>query len=317
MTNFFLQLPANKAKFPISYSSKIFLMGSCFVENIGQKLQYHKLQTRTNPFGIIFHPLAIIRLLERCVEKRFFNEEDLFFANERWQSFEVHSKYSHTNKKELLQILNKKIEDGYQFLKETTHFVCTLGTAWGYQERELRIIVANCHKIPQSNFNKVVTPVDKIKERILDVFEKLLVLNPSIHLITTVSPVRHIKDGIVENNRSKALLLQAVSELAEQHLSISYYPAYELVIDCLRDYRFYKSDLVHPNAQAIQYIWEHFVATYMFENKTAQTLNAIAEIQRGISHKPFNSKSEAHQKFVTSLQEKIKSIITEFPFMHF
>ena len=178
-------------------------------------------------------------------------------------------------------------------------------------------MVANCHKIPQQHFNKYLSSVDELENSFTHCFNLIHQLSPDAQIITTISPVRHIKDGIIENNRSKAHLLAALHQSVENSALVNYYPAYELVVDCLRDYRFYNTDLVHPNSLAIEYIWEHFTDSYLHGSDTKKTIKQVREIQRGLEHRPFNSKSEAHQKFRASLAKKIDKLKTEFPFMDF
>lgn len=317
MTPFFLTLPPKKSTAVISYSSQLFLMGSCFVENIGGKLVEHKFQTNSNSFGIVFHPIALENLLHRIVEQRLFTESDIFYHNEQWHCFQVHSELSHSDKKLFLENLNTQLKTSFNELKQATHVILTFGTAWGYINKESQLLAANCHKIPQQKFNKQLSSVLDLQGSFSNCFERIHQLNPKAKIITTISPVRHIKDGIVENNRSKANLLAALHSSIENSILINYYPAYELVIDCLRDYRFYKADLVHPNDLAIQYIWEHFIASYLHAGATQKTIKQVEEIQRGLSHKAFNPKSKAHSKFVASLEEKIRLLKKEFPFMNF
>ena len=317
MTPLFLTLPPKKSEAAISYSSQVFLMGSCFVENIGQKLSYHKFQTTINPFGIVFHPVALENLLRRIVEQRLFTEADIFYHNEQWHCFEVHSKLSHSNKALFLETLNNQLKVSFNQLKQATKVLLTFGTAWGYVYKENQLLAANCHKVPQQQFEKQLSCISALENCFTSCFDLIHQLNPKAEIITTISPVRHIKDGIVENNRSKANLLAALHSSIENTNLINYYPAYELVIDCLRDYRFFKPDLVHPNDLAIEYIWEHFMNSYLHESDTQNTLKQVGEIQRGLAHKPFNPKSEAHAKFVVSLTKKIEKLKQEFSFMEF
>lgn len=317
MSSFFLQLPPKTSNFPITYNSKVVLLGSCFAENIGEKLLYHKIPSLVNPLGIVFHPQPLAKLLTRCLAEDSISQDDLFYANERWQSFQLHSNFSHTNKDVLLKSINDKIVTTHQFLKEATHIVLTLGTAWGYQHKETNHVVANCHKIPQNNFLKILSTEEEIISSYNELFKVLKEVNSSLKIILTVSPVRHLKDGLIENNRSKAKLLSAVARLTSEVEFADYYPAYELIIDCLRDYRFYKEDMLHPNTQAIDFVWEHFAKTFLFDKETQKTLEDVSEIQKGLKHKPFNPQSEAHQKFEASLQRKITQMQQQYPFMNF
>ena len=317
MNQFFLTLAPKKSEATISYSSQLFLMGSCFVENMGQKLAYHKFRTTINPFGIVFHPIALENLLKRIVEQRLFAETDIFYHNEQWHCFEVHSELSHSDKGFFLDALNNQLKTSLEQLKQASHVILTFGTAWGYVHKESEELVANCHKIPQQQFDKQLSAITDLENCFGRCFDLIHQLNSKAQIITTISPVRHIKDGIVENNRSKAHLLGALHQSIENRNLVNYYPAYELVMDCLRDYRFYEPDLIHPNQVAIDYIWEHFTQTWIHEKSTQQTLKRVVEIQLGLQHRPFNPESKAHQKFVASLAKKIEALKNEIPFMRF
>lgn len=315
MNQFFLNLPPKIEKKTITYNSNIILFGSCFVENIGRKFDYFKFQNTVNPFGIIFHPEAINNLLERIVSQKQFTEKDLFFHNDQWHCFEVHSKWSNVDKAQLLNNLNSTLKEIFLKIKNASHFIITYGTAWGYQKNDF--IVANCHKIPQKEFKKTLSSINTIEITIKNTFDKIYFLNPKLTIIATVSPVRHIKDGIIENNRSKAHLLSALHNVVGNSENTNYYPSYELIVDCLRDYRFYKKDLVHPNQTAIDYVWEHFKNTWIHKPETNATIKLIQEIQQGLSHKPFNPDGEAHKKFVLSLEKKKQIAIKKHPFLEF
>ncbi|WP_010178858.1 GSCFA domain-containing protein [Aquimarina agarilytica] len=315
MQPFFLTLPPKQQSPSIGYTSKLFLMGSCFVENIGAQLNYHKFQNLVNPFGIIFHPHAIYNLLERVVTQRLYTEKDIFYHNEQWHSFEVHSQLSNENKDLLLDQLNEQLTQTHQWITQTSHIVITYGTAWGYEHEQH--IVANCHKIPQKEFDKKLSSVPELNRCIKNTLNLIKSINNTATIIFTVSPVRHIKDGIIENNQSKSHLITAIHQTIEFNNKTSYYPAYELMLDCLRDYRFYKPDLIHPNDTAIEFIWEHFKQTWLYESDTQKTIKQVSEIQRGLQHKAFNPNSEAHKKFMASLSDKIKKLTTQFPFIKF
>jgi len=317
MDSFFLNFPVQKQTNTINYQSKLLLVGSCFVENIGDKLDYFKFQHCTNPFGIIFHPKAILKLIERCVQLKFYTENDLVFHNEQWHCFEVHSTLSTPNKNELIEKLNLTLKNTHEYLKNTDCVILTFGTAWGYVFKQKDLWVANCHKIPQREFDKKLSSMEDLSSTYAQIFDLLLSLNPKLTIITTVSPVRHIKDGIVENNQSKAHLLASLHSTLKNYSKAYYYPAYELVVDCLRDYRFYKSDLVHPNQQAVDFVWEHFLQTWLHDSHTLNTIKKVEEIQKGLAHKAFNPNSDGHQKFLASLHKKMENLTKDFPFINF
>lgn len=310
-------IPIQKSNFPIDYNSKIVSLGSCFAEHIGAKLAYYKFQTTTNPFGILFSAVAIEKLLERVIHKAVFTEKDIFFHNELWHCFEVHSDCSHPDKAIFLNNLNRLLEDCFQQIQQATHFMITYGTSWVYKNIEDNQIVANCHKIPQKQFSKMLLSSEANVKAIENTIALLTSVNKKSHFIFTVSPVRHIIDGYFENNVSKSHLLAAIYQvISNQDDKSIYFPSYEIMIDELRDYRFYAEDLLHPNATAIAYIWERFIANYASE-ATFSTLQKIEVIQKGLAHRPFNSDTKQHQEFVVQLQNRILEIQKQLPHIVF
>lgn len=294
-----VRIPEGEPK--IGYDSKVFLLGSCFSENIGDKFQYYKFQSLQNPFGILFHPFVIEQFLERLVSEKFYTKEDLVYHNKHWHCFEAHSKLSAGSCEEILTNLNMAVQETRHFLTEASHVILTYGTAWVYRFISTDQYVANCHKIPPQKFQKEIISADRIQQSIEKSICLLRKINSSIKLIFTVSPVRHAKDGLVENSRSKANLLSAIHLGIEKNLEQnSYFPSYELMMDELRDYRFYKDDLLHPSAMAIDYIWEKFSASWL-EAQSFETMKQVAKIQRGLQHKAFYPESEAYQKFLKKL----------------
>ena len=299
----------------VCFESKLILLGSCFSENIGDKLNYFKFQSNQNPFGILFHPKAIENLITNAINEKEYTETDLIFQNERWHSFDAHSSLSTTNKDEILNNLNAVISSTKKELEEATHIIITLGTAWVYRFIETDKIVANCHKIPQKKFLKELLSVDEITESLEAIIVLLKAINKDIHVLFTVSPVRHLKDGFVENTQSKAHLITAIHNILNED-NVSYFPSYEIMMDELRDYRFYAEDMVHPNKTAINYIWEKFVATWFSEEATL-TMKEVEIIQKGISHRPFNPNSIQHQQFLKNLEVKKEKIKARFSFISF
>lgn len=311
------QIPLQPEKYNlINYESKILLLGSCFVENIGHKLEYFKFQILLNPLGILFHPLAIETLITNAINEKKYTEEDLFFLNEQWHCYDAHSKLSHVSKKELLKDLNENIKSTHQFIKDSTHIIITLGTAWVYRHIETDTIVANCHKVPQKQFVKELLSVEDISESLLAIVSLIRSVNPKSVIIFTVSPVRHLKDGFIENSQSKAHLITAIQKVVEPRHLLHYFPSYEMMIDELRDYRFYGEDMIHPNQTAINYIWERFQKTWITE-KVSKIMEDIDVIQKGLLHRPFNNDSEAHQKFLQDLELKKQKVRLQFPQIEF
>jgi len=299
----------------LDYDSQVLLVGSCFVENIGAKLEYFKFQNLVNPFGILFHPEAIARFFEAVTTQKQFSEADFEEVNESFVSFDAHSKLSATSAKAAAEQLNVAQREAYDQLLNASHINITLGTAWGYRHKGQAKIVANCHKIPQKEFDKELASVKQIEASLLRVLSAVKSLNSKASVIFTVSPVRHLKDGFVENQRSKAHLIAAVHAILEEG-DASYFPAYEIVMDELRDYRFYDRDMIHPNTLAVDYIWERFLAVYL-SPQAKKTMDKVEEIRRGLEHRPFNPDSEQHQKFLQKIEEKIERLQIEIPYLSF
>ena len=308
-----------KSDHQIDYNSKILSLGSCFAVNIGDKFDYFKFQNTTNPFGILFHPLAIEKLIDFAVSQKNFTQEDLFFHNERWHCFDAHSDLSNPNKDELLQNLNEILKSTYQQIAESTHIIITYGTSWVYRNIETNKIVANCHKVPQKQFVKELLSVETIKKSIKTILDLIQKINPNVTIILTISPVRHLKDGFVENQLSKAYLISALHQVLQtEHCKINteYFPSYEIMMDELRDYRFYAEDMIHPSQIAIDYIWERFSETNI-SIETHPIMVEVSTIQKGLAHRPFNINSESHQQFLSKLQDKIVKLQQQFPQIQF
>lgn len=310
------QIPISKSNHSIDYNSKLVSLGSCFAVNIGEKFEYFKFQNTINPFGIIFNPVSIEKIIRRVVEKRFFTEKDIFFFNDRWHCFEVHSELSSSDKESFIIKLNQIIEQFYLQISEATHFIITYGTSWVYREKEHFEIVANCHKIPQKQFDKDLLSMETIERAIHNTIGLIQKINPTSTFIFTISPVRHIKDGFVENQISKAHLISALHSSISQLPTSTYFPSYEIMMDDLRDYRFYAEDMLHPNQTAIDYIWKLFAEAH-FSAEIFSTMNAIENIQKSLNHRPFDPNGKDHQKFLSQLQDKIKSVEEKFPHIRF
>lgn len=322
---FTTKIPVQKSTFPIDYDSKVMLLGSCFAENMGKKFDYFKFQATTNPFGIIFNAVSLEKLIRRAVENRTFTENDIFFHNDLWHCYEVHSELSNSDKDAFLKSLNNIIRSTNKQLNDSTHIIITLGTSWVYRNIESNEIVANCHKVPQKQFTKELLSIHQIEESLQSIISLIHSVNPNCNFIFTVSPVRHIKDGFAENTLSKAHLIAAIHSILNKKFSTSlemtnqnrnYFPSYEIMMDELRDYRFYAEDMLHPNQTAIDYIWIQFFENYISESVFG-LMNEICSIQKGLQHRPFNPNTENHQKFLNQLDLKIKTIKNQYPFIKF
>ncbi|PLB17868.1 MAG: GSCFA family protein [Flavobacteriaceae bacterium FS1-H7996/R] len=286
------------------------------MENIGEKLSYFKFQNSINPFGILFHPKAIETFITKAINKTSYSEKDIFFYNEQWHCFDAHSKLSNPSKETLLHNLNEAIKATNKQIHKSTHIIITLGTAWVYRLLESNQLVANCHKVPQKQFAKELLSVEAITKSLETIVNLIRSVNSKASIIFTVSPVRHIKDGFIENTQSKAHLITGIHSNNQQPTTNNYFPSYEIMMDELRDYRFYVEDMLHPNQTAINYIWEKFQEVWV-SSEAIKTMKLVDEVQKGLQHKPFNPDSEAHQKFLLGIKEKQLQLKKEYPHIKF
>ncbi len=291
-----------KSSIKIEHQSSILLVGSCFAENIGRLLSSHKFKALSNPMGIAFNPVSLSNNLQRYSNFRgneFIDDGDIHF------NYQLHSKFNSTDKTKSLKEANQALKQQKEFLKDTDCIFITLGTAWVYELNKTREIVNNCHKQDSKKFTKRLLSVKEIKQSLVNL---LLFLNriskKDLQVVFTVSPIRHIKDGIRENQISKSVLHVAINELSQEFANCNYFPAYEIMLDDLRDYRFYKSDLIHPNETAISYIWEKFSETYLSEKTKSMNLK-VQGFNSSIAHKAFNSESAQHQSFLKKLIQQL------------
>ena len=310
------QIPLHKESesIQIDYDSKLLLFGSCFSENIGVKFNHFKFQNNVNPFGILFHPKAIETFIDRILKKEKYSPDEFIFNNEQHHCLDAHSSLSSASKSVLQKKLNEKIDTTHQQIQEATHIIITLGTAWVYTYLKNKKTVANCHKLPQKEFKKTILSVEEITKSLTKINQNILRINSKVKIIYTISPVRHLKDGYIENQRSKSHLISAIHQLDNKQSY--YFPSYEIMMDELRDYRFYDTDMIHPNPIAIEYIWEKFNHVWLHQN-TKETMQEVATIQNGLAHKPFNVNSDAHQKFIYNLKLKKEKLMTKFPKIQF
>lgn len=317
---FHFEFDMKKIKNPIGLNSKLMLIGSCFTENIGEKLRKHKFTVLENPHGILFNPVSVADAIADYISNKKYAESDLFSLNESWHSWKHHSRFSGLTQQDSLDKINAAITEAHGYLKEADYLVITLGSAWLYTLTEKAAnaipysVAANNHKAPSDWFQKkLLNPSDAIY-LLNELIKSLQLFNPKLRIIFTISPVRHLREGLVENNRSKSVLIQAVHQLVDNYEHLYYFPAYELVIDDLRDYRFYAEDLVHPNYQATQYVWEKLVDACM-EEETKTLMKEIAEINLAYQHKPFNPSTEIHQLFLNSYLKKTKKLLEKHPYL--
>ncbi|MEO8762797.1 MAG: GSCFA domain-containing protein [Ginsengibacter sp.] len=300
----------------IAYTDKVFFIGSCFSEKIAGKMKGLKFNVLQNPNGILYDPLSISAALVSYIENRQFAESDLFSLDGLWHSWQHHSAFSGMDKEPVWININQARAEAYRFLATASWLIITPGTSYNYSLKKTGEPVANCHKAPQELFEKKLLPVEEIIRHLSNALLKAKALNPQLSIIFTISPVRHTRDGVVENNRSKARLIEAVHYLKENIEGIFYFPAYELVIDVLRDYRFYKSDLVHPSGTAIEFVFETFCKTFIDE-QGKKLLQEIEVMASAMNHKPFQKESAAHKKFMQAQLQKVEKIKSRFPLLDF
>jgi len=299
----------------INHQQKILMLGSCFTENIGERLQKAKFSLQINPFGILYNPLSIQQSLNYLINAKQFTPKELTFHNEQWVSFAHHGDFSHPEQEQCLQRINETLSQAQIFLKNANWLIITLGTAYAYILKNTGEIVANCHKFPHQQFDRKRANVSDIVSHLKMTIQELQTLNPSLNILFTVSPIRHWKDGAIANQLSKATLLLAIEHLKNDCENIHYFPAYELVMDDLRDYRFYEADMLHPNSVAIDYIWQCFQNTY-FNATTLEVLKAVQKVQMARQHRPLRPESRAHRQFLHQQLAHLQLLKAKYPFLN-
>jgi len=316
--NFMLQLELPKAAKLINHSQKILSVGSCFTEHIGNALSSLKFGVLQNPNGILFDPASVAASLTSYIQGDQYCESDLFQTGELWHSWRHHSRFSATGKDTVIANINASQTEAHRFLKEADWLIITLGSSFSYQLKNtstgIYCPVANCHRAPAQWFQKHLMTIDETVAKLDNVLYQLFLFNPNLNIIFTVSPVRHIRDGVVENNRSKARLLESVHHLTGKFDRLFYFPSYELVIDILRDYRFYSEDMVHPNYLATDFVLQHFIQTFM-SDETGDIIKEIRKLNIARKHRSAYPHTLAHQNFLNSNLEKTKVLHRQYPFL--
>lgn len=298
----------------IDYHSKLMLTGSCFAENMAIRLKQHRFDVLDNPHGILFNPYSVAASLQGYITGTEYTEDHLFYQNELWNSYDHHTNFSDVNKDIALNSINQSQKQANEFIHKATHIIITLGSAYYYQLKESDRIVSNNHRTAANLLDKKLMTSDAITELFTTTLNMLLEVNPNVRIIFTVSPVRHHRDGIVENNRSKARIIESVHQLCDTFTQAYYFPAYELVIDILRDHRYYDIDFVHPNYLATDYVWGRLVDACMNE-ETKTIMKQMSEIDIARKHKPRFPQTEAHKKFRESYVQKIRALMTQYPYI--
>ena len=312
--NFRTQVELPERATEIRHSERMMLFGSCFAENIGNLLEGNKFRCDVNPFGILYNPKSIAMSLRHILQKEAYGETDLFMAHGRWHSWMHHSDFSSPSPEETLAKANSRLAKAKENFVKADWLILTFGTAYVYIHKEKGMVVGNCHKMPERMFTRSRLDVKTIVEEWQDVLKKCREINPNLKVLFTVSPIRHAKDGMHGNQLSKATLLLAVDELCRTCPGCFYFPSYEIMMDELRDYRFYADDMLHPSRMAVEYLWECFSKCY-FKEQTHVVMKEWAEIRRGLEHKPFDPESEAYRNFLSQIVLKIARIKEKFPYL--
>lgn len=293
--------------YPIGLQNRVLTVGSCFADAIGKRLDRFKFDALINPFGVIYNPVSIHKVLLYGVRQELPPEHSYIQQQEVHLNHDFHSEVSSLEKAALSDIINNKIIETHQFLKSTEWLLITYGTAWVYHRKDTNEVVANCHKIPANMFIKSMLTGADVVDSFEVFYRELKALNPAAKIILTLSPVRHVKDTLELNSVSKSVLRVACHHIATKFESVEYFPAYEIMMDDLRDYRFYKADMLHPTEEAEEYIWEKFSEKY-FTSETKAFLNAWSGILSALAHRPFHSDSSAHKRFLNDTLRKLQEL---------
>ncbi len=322
MMKFHFEFDIKKPMQLIAHHHSMMMVGSCFTDNISKLLTSFKFNVLENPNGILFNPISVAEAIEMYINRTQMDATQLFCLNECWHSWKYHSKFSGITIADALKKMNRSTDIANSYLKNANFLFITLGSAWIYELTNHAegytsgMVAANNHKAPSNWFNKRLLTADETNLALTKMINQLLAFNPHIQIIFTISPVRHLREGVIENNRSKAVLIQAVHDVVNANEQLNYFPSYELVIDDLRDYRFFAEDLVHPNYLATQYVWEKFSEVWM-SLETRELIKAIKEINLAYQHKPFNPNTAAHIEFLNKYAQITKHLMEMNPKLDF
>ena len=312
---FQISFPIAKQAKQIAYPGKITLIGSCFTENMAKRLEDRKWQTLQNPHGILFNPVSVHTCIRDVVRKQVYTQDHLFYLNEMWHSWLHHSRFSGVTPEDALQKMNASIAEANAFFKSSNWLVITLGSAFAYRHNDLDMHVSNNHRAPAQWFTKELLDTNFIIAQMQSSIAMLKEFNPALQIIFTISPVRHLRDGVIDNNRSKSRLIEAVHQLVNANDHCYYFPSYEIVIDELRDYRFFDIDFAHPNYSATEYVWERF-KEIAIDEKCYERMEEIYKIKLAIHHKTQNPASNAHQQFLQTYLDKCVLLEKNYPFFN-
>lgn len=316
MMDLMLNFNAPKANKEINHRHKILSVGSCFTEHIGNALKDLKFSVLQNPNGILFDPVSVCQSLTSYIYNQQYSEKDFFQLNELWHSWQHHSRFSHTHLQTAIENINRSQTEAHLFLKEADWLIVTLGSSFSYRlVEESYTPVANCHRAPAQWFQKHLLGIDEMIAKLDNAIHQTFHFNKKVNIIFTISPVRHIRDGVIENNRSKARLIEAVHHLVNKFDRLFYFPSYEIVIDVLRDYRFYDIDMVHPNYLATDFVLQQFMQAYM-SAETIALNKELKSINIALKHRTAHPQTEAHQKFLQSYLQKVTQLQQQHPHLN-
>lgn len=291
----------------IEHHDKLMFLGSCFSDNIGAYFSQYKFQTCINPFGVIYNPVSDAECLSALIQERDVPEDMLTQDKGQWHSMLHHGRFSSFEKLDLLNNIEEQTKLGHDFLKDANVLFLTFGTSWVYEWKENGQIVSNCHKLPATAFSRYRLEVDEIVTLYKNLLVELRSLNPDLRIVFTVSPVRHFKDGAHENQLSKAVLHLAVDQLCRMFERCDYFPSYELILDELRDYRFFEADMMHVNRLGTDFIWEK-LSEHCLSNEAIKRIKEIIQINKAVAHKPYNPTDSNYLDFIKSTIDKITTL---------
>lgn len=300
----------------IDYRSRLMMLGSCFAENIGNRLKYYRFQTDVNPFGIVYNPSSVANVLNRLLENRLFCAEELLENNGKWVSLFHHGDFSATTPADCLARINNRMKESAAALRQADWLMITFGTSWVYWHKQQQFVVSNCHKFSSGDFERRRLSVEEIVREYTVLVARLREVNPGLKIVFTVSPIRHWKDGAHGNQLSKAVLLLAIEELVNSGADMYYFPSYEIVMDELRDYRFYAKDMLHISDAGIDYIWERFRTAYL-SSRIEATMKRVEKINKALAHRAEDTQSRTHKEFLENVMQNIEQLKKEEPNLDF
>lgn len=298
----------------LTFGDHVWMSGSCFAEHIGKKLDRYKYHVLTNPFGILYNPASIANSLKRITEQSYYGSAELTEYEGLYHSMDHHGSFSRRDKENVLKKINASIDEASAHLRKSSFIFISLGTSKVYRFRESGKLAGNNHKLPLSNFQEENLNVDDCVQILENIFSIISVHAPGAKLIWTVSPVRHTKDGLIENQRNKAVLLLSIRDMISRHPETSYFPAYEIMIDQLRDYRYYAKDLVHPSELAVDIIWELFTQVYV-DAEQSRHHASIEKIKKAFEHRILHDNPSAIKSFAAAQMRQIDHLALLYPEM--